>query len=148
MRIVPDAVLAILWVSLFWLIVLGVPLSLPMVSLTSLLLLGGRLGTWSGAAVLGVSLAAEVASGIVDGAFVRGRGWDLLALSTGLVTDGLLLGPVLGPLAWDLSMGDEGHTLLRDARRLGALFGLGRLIRGGAACGLAFWIFRFALAPS
>jgi len=141
MSLYPDILLATMWATVLWLILLGVPFALPITTVLSAAIIWGRVPIWASGAALALSLLAEVAARAAEVLFVKGQGRALVAMSGGLVTLGLLFGPELGPVAWGLMIGPEGRELLQRGRRLGNLFILGRLIRGGAALALALWIF-------
>lgn len=136
-----GALLAFLWASLFWLVLLGIPFALPAVTALTLVVLAAGMPLWAAAAALLAALGAELLGRHWDRAFARARGREAVAVAGGLLVLGLVLGPNLGSAAWGISIGEGGRALVASGKRIALLFCLGRLVRGGVALGLALWLF-------
>jgi|GEM_PF-3952994 len=133
--------LAVLWASLLWAIVIGIPFALPAATLVVGLLALRTTGPVPPAGCLIAALLAEVTARRLDRSAASSGVRQALILGGGIAALGMAAGPDVGGLLAGLSLGRSGRiTLTRAAVALGSV-AISRLVRGGAALGIAVWLF-------
>ncbi len=133
--------LAVIWASLLWAIVIGVPFALPAATLVVGLLLLRTTGLLPPAVCLSAALLAEVTARHFDRSAARSGVRQALALGGGIAALGMAAGPDVGGILAALSLGRSGRITLTRAATALRTVAISRLVRGGAALGIAVWLF-------
>lgn len=133
--------LAILWASVLWAIVVGMPFVLTAATLAAGLAVVGRMGVVPGVVCLAAALTGDIVGRHFDRRAAGGGVKRALALTGGIAALGIAAGPDLGGLLAYLAMGRGGRLTLTRAAAQVRTVAISRLVRGGVAIGVAVWLF-------